>query len=708
MRTPSTLPQLGDVIDDRYELISELGVGGFGAVYLGRQRSTGQQVAIKLLRDDRFAADELVQAEKRLERELKLVGQLSHPHIVRLIDGGRLPGGQLYLALEYVAGEELAEVLAEQGPLAEADCVHLMTQVLDALCAAHARGIVHRDLKPQNIMITRSGARPNATVLDFGISGVLHSARGEDFSNLTATGQVLGTPNYMAPEQLHSAATVQTDVYAWGLICLECLTGERVVQATSPVQAITWQISDAPVPIPEAIRARPLGAVLARATAKSTAQRYATADVALADLVAVTTGASPAVSPPPPSTDAVGAGAGADAATGPYTPTVAVATGPTLQRQPTQVADPGGPLPARQSSPEPVRRSDALRDTAIVAEAPAARKGRTLLIGVVATLVLASLVMAVVLGTRGGCAASKQPTLRVDVSLETKVGTDVSRVWGLALSPNSKQLAAGGNGGKVELWTPGASKRTARYDGAAFTVSDLAYSPDGRWLAGATFVMSKIRLWNRATGKHVDFGASKEPIKTVAFSPDSRKIVFAPGHHPIEVVDVKSRQGLVQLKGHLYPISAVAVSPDGKQVAAAGWGKTVHLWSLSSGKHLHGLRGHTGEIKALAFSGDSKRLASAGADGSVRLWNPRTGKGLSVLQKNGAAVWGLAMHPTQPLLVSGGEDRRLTFWDIRAAKRIRQVDHTDPVGKLVFGPKGKRLASASWTGLVRLWNVRFP
>ena len=705
MSTSHSLPNIGDVIDDRYEVLSELGAGGFGAVYLGRQRSTGQQVAIKLLRSDRFSADELVEAERRLERELRLVGEVSHPHIVRLIDGGRLPGGQVYLALEYVDGEELADLLERHGPLVEAQCVHLMTSVLDALCAAHALGIVHRDLKPQNIMITHSGALPNATVLDFGISGVVRSARGEGFSSLTATGQVLGTPAYMAPEQLHANATAQTDVYAWGLIFLECLTGQRVVQATSPVQAITWQISDAPVPIPEAILARPLGRVIQRATAKSTAQRYPTADAALADLVACTTGAPLAAAPMRHAGDSVTTDSvttDSDAAKAPT-----VASGPTIARPPTVVAAPGGPLPTRA----PHAGQDAAPGTALVGDPrrPVMRRGW--LYGLVGVLAVAALIVTAVLLTRGGGGGgnggSHKPTLRVKITPAGKIATSLPRVWAVALSPNGTRLAAGGDHGRLEISTPGTSKIAERRDGGAIRVTDLAYSADGRWLAAATLAMSKIRLWDRSTGKHEDVGSSTEPIQAVAFTPDSRRLVYAPGHRPIVVLDVATHKVQHRLKGHLYPISALAVSPNGERLAAAGWGKAVHLWDLASGRHLHALRGHGGEIKALAFSADGKSLASAGADGAIRLWNPRSGKVVHTLQKGGTAVWGLAAHPSRPLLVSGGEDRHLTLWDLRHGRRISRVDHTDPVGKVSFDAQGKLLATATWAGAIRLWRTRF-
>ncbi len=271
---------VGSIIDGRYEVMDILGEGGFGVVYKARQLATDQLVAVKVLVPTKITNVQRTTIEmRRFEREIRLVAQLQHPNIVRLIDAGRLRDGRLYMALEFIHGEELSDILDREGRLEPFEAKFIMLQVLDALTAAHAKGIVHRDLKPQNIMITRQGARRNAMVVDFGIGTLIEHARGEDMAALTATGQILGTPSYMAPEQLRGVLTPQSDIYAWGLVFYECLTGRRAVYAPSVYEVIHHQMSDEPVPIHPALLDTEAGRLIFYATIKDLAQRYPSVEV---------------------------------------------------------------------------------------------------------------------------------------------------------------------------------------------------------------------------------------------------------------------------------------------------------------------------------------------------------------------------------------------------------------------------------------------
>lgn len=275
----------GDIIDGRYEVQRLLGQGGLGLVYQAVQRSTVQMVAIKVIQPSTHQnSDHEALIRQRFTREMRLVGQLRHPNIVRLIDAGSLEDGQLFTVFEFVQGEELAAVLAREGALSVRESVRLMGQVLEALSAAHDQGIVHRDLKPQNIMITSAGSRRSAVVLDFGIAAVVEDARGQDYKSLTSDGYIPGTPWYMAPEQFDGRVTPQTDIYAWGLVLLECLTGQQAIPADTPFQAMIWQASKEEVEIPASLLNHPIGRAVQRAVSKNLSVRYLTAAQGLRDL----------------------------------------------------------------------------------------------------------------------------------------------------------------------------------------------------------------------------------------------------------------------------------------------------------------------------------------------------------------------------------------------------------------------------------------
>jgi TOMM system kinase/cyclase fusion protein len=259
-----------------YQVVAELGEGGFGSVYLARQQSTRQLVALKIQRQDPAKRHPTQRDDERFEREARLCAELRHPHIVQLLDQGRTEDGRLFAAYQYVPGETLKEYIRRRGPLIASEAGELMTQVLDALVCAHAHGVVHRDLKPQNIMVSPTGAKLQAKVLDFGLGAVIPDARDSDYKSLTLTNEMIGTPAYSAPEQLRGEPpTIKTDLYAWGLVFLECLTGTPAVGGASVAEVFHRQLSTAEVPLPPAIAGHPLGTLLRRALKKDAAQRYA-------------------------------------------------------------------------------------------------------------------------------------------------------------------------------------------------------------------------------------------------------------------------------------------------------------------------------------------------------------------------------------------------------------------------------------------------
>ena len=273
----------GTVFQDRYEILSPLGEGGFGQVYRARHRATNQEVAIKLLKASHLGDEHQV---ARFRREMQLCARLYHPHIVRLVDSGVTADNQLYSVFEYVPGRSLADVVM-QGPLEPAEAAHLMLQVLDALGAAHKLGIIHRDLKPQNIMVTTTGVRRNALVLDFGLGTLPQEALVGGAAPLTRSREVLGTPAYAAPEQLRSEpVTDRTDLYAWGLTFLECLTGQRVMGGATLQAVLYKQLGPDPIPFPEWLERHKLGALLRKVTQKDPKARDVTAQGLVLELEA--------------------------------------------------------------------------------------------------------------------------------------------------------------------------------------------------------------------------------------------------------------------------------------------------------------------------------------------------------------------------------------------------------------------------------------
>jgi TOMM system kinase/cyclase fusion protein len=271
------------VFAERYELIEPLGRGGFASVFRAVQRSTGQSVAVKILERASEPGGGLDPVHvERFRRETRLCASLHHPHLVRLVDGGE-EEGWLYTVFEFVPGRSLEQVLEEEGALPAEDALHMMAQVLDAVGYAHRQGVIHRDLTPANVMVPDAGLRRNALVLDFGIGAFSERARSEEIARLTATNEAIGTPSYAAPEQLRGEPpSVRSDLYSWGLVLLECLSGEKPVRGNSIQEQLAQQLGPDPVEVPEAVRAMPVYRVLARALSKSPEERPASAEELMA------------------------------------------------------------------------------------------------------------------------------------------------------------------------------------------------------------------------------------------------------------------------------------------------------------------------------------------------------------------------------------------------------------------------------------------
>jgi hypothetical protein len=262
----------GTVVGGRYRIDAPLGSGGFGAVYVATQLGLDRPVALKLLHRDVLARPDALQ---RFEREARLVQALQHPNVVQTYDFGTSEWGQPFIVFELLRGRTLDRLLAETGPLSDERSARIARQVLKALMEAHARGIVHRDIKPANVHLSSFAGEPDfVKLLDFGIAAVPMSGS----QGLTAEGTSLGTPEYMAPEQvLDHPVDARTDLYAFGLVLAEMIQGAPIMAGGSSMRVAVAQADASPVPLPPSVLASPLGPIVARATQKEPSRRFASA-----------------------------------------------------------------------------------------------------------------------------------------------------------------------------------------------------------------------------------------------------------------------------------------------------------------------------------------------------------------------------------------------------------------------------------------------
>jgi WD40 repeat protein len=642
-----------------YRLLGKLGEGGMGAVYRAVHTRLDRVVALKVLAPHRTADPAAV---ARFRREMKAVGQLGHPHIVQATDAGEVDGTH-FLVMEYVAGPDLARLLRAVGRLSVADACEAVRQAAVGLHHAHERGLVHRDVKPSNLLLTRDG---QVKVLDLGLA--LLPKGGAEGS--TSEEVVLGTLDYLAPEQAEAAHAVdrRADVYGLGCTLYHLLTGC--------------------VPYPDPPYRTPLQKVEAHARAPVPAVRSARPDVPgrLAALVERMLAKNPAVRP-------ASAAAVAEALR-PF------AAGSDLPALALRAALPGeGQVPAA-----PTDLGRALLPTRLTGRRrPAAR------VAVAAALLgLAVLAGAVVyVQTDRGTLAVETDDDDVRVSVER--GGEVITVLDLK-SRNEVQLRAGkyhvrvdgrddlevADGEPFDLKRDGrVVARIRRKDGDLFPAVAVAPPPDPAEVARRPSPADALRPEDLPAAVRAALGGG-DPARA------RKDVVAVLGAFPLR---------------HREEVLAVALSPDGHTLASAGgsWASAdrpgeVYLWDVRHGTRLRTLQGHTGAVLGLAFSPDGTLLATASLDGTVRLWDVAEGKERKRLEGHAGEVRGVAFRPDGKLLASGGGREKgpgeVKVWDLTTFQELHSfAGHTDVVSHVAFSPDGTRLASAGWDDTVKVWDV---
>lgn len=246
-------PYLGNLIKGRYKVLTKLGEGGMGTVYLAEQVSVGRKVAIKVLLGNYASDDEFI---GRFRREARLAASLNHRNIVVLYDFDQAADGSLFIVMEYLNGEKLSDIIRRNGPLDVARATRLGLQIAEGLNAAHVAGVIHRDIKPDNIMVAGTGNSEEVKLMDFGIARLRDTGKA---SQITRAGLIVGTPEYMAPEQVEGGdVSDKTDIYALGVVLYEMLTGNVPFKAATPGAVLIKHLKERPLSLRKLRRELPV------------------------------------------------------------------------------------------------------------------------------------------------------------------------------------------------------------------------------------------------------------------------------------------------------------------------------------------------------------------------------------------------------------------------------------------------------------------
>lgn len=696
---------VGVTINNRYKILNELGRGGLAVVYRAEDLMLKRSVALKMILPEEQQSSHFL---RRFQREARVLARLAHPSIVKILDFGEYQQTP-YLVMEYIPGGTLNKFMGKPIPYREA--ARLLLPVAHALQHAHLHKVIHRDIKPANILLDESG---QPMLSDFGIAKLTDAEEGQ---SLTGTGVIIGTPSYMAPEQIQGGAIDgRTDVYALGVLLYEMVTGRRPFVANTPIEITYKHISE---PIPRArnvVRDLPLEVehVIQRAMAKRPENRFQDMASMCTALERLAQGQKTipregfrlepqAEEERPPTTEKVAGhplrkrrlawagiagGAALSAAAG---LAIWFALGPGW-------LGPGG-LPATPSA-------------ALVSEATAAP-----------TVVATTLVPTEIPPT-------PEPSQTAAPTLEPSPAPTIPT------TPTPDVLVIG----------PENIGNLTRVDRLSLSVKDVDWTPDGRWiLAAGTGVIQVVDAGSMAVTNTINLANPKEVPRAICSSPDSR-LAYVLVQNQVRVINLENRATeVIALKARA---DSLAVSPDGKMLVlgivnnyiqvidaesgqelqnkpsnsggwdvafsppgglvAAGTNQGVLMWKTSGNWASVSLpSGQENQVKSLAFSMDGKRLA-AGTDGALWVWDVESAQRSEVwLRKNSFAdVNDLSFSPDGRILVFGTQEGKLWFYDaLEGALIANKIEsHSGGVTNVIFSPDGRYLVTTA-EGLLYKWGL---
>ena len=729
-----------------YEVLGKIGEGGMGEVYRARQISLDRLVAIKVIRKGLAEDPQFVQ---RFQREAKACARLRHPNVVAAYDVGETSGVHFFV-MEFVEGESLRALLLRSGRLEERQALTLIRQIAEALGEAARHKLVHRDVKPENILVTPEGT---ARLTDLGL---VKSIGGED-ARLTQSGATLGTPLYLAPEQVKGEeCDTRTDLYSLGATLFEAVTGGPPYEAPNHA-ALLWKHINAPIPAARercASVSAGVEGICQRLLAKEPDDRYQTSEALVSDIDEVLGGRTTQLAPARLTEERQGVRA-ATPVHAPLTPAY-VDRGTAMLGEREAPAEGGaGASPSRPSSPRS-RVGLALVFTALLIAGAFAMRG-----------VLFPAAPEGVPGPPTAAARPPSPTPAPDLSVPPS-STEPSRepaapdpsvppsftepsrepaapvtprggepeprrlegswdvVYSLAFSPDGTLLASGSRDKLIKLWDPARAKELRTLDEHTACVSTLAFDGSGRRLVSGSHDRL-VKTWDPKAGTCLLTLNEAAPtwgegMLAVAVSADGTRIAAGGQGRSVRVWNATNGDLVWQAEGHTDRINSLAFDPRGRWLVSASDDHAVRVWDVADGRAVATLTEHAQAVKAVALSGDGERMATAGADG-VRLWDTGTwavkGILLSRAERKPTDAMSVAFSPRADLVASGGRVTQtvagsehasgaLSVWDVASGEEtgrhpLGDLDAGAPL-PVAFSPNGLDLAVASGRTIV-IWPV---
>ncbi len=710
--------RLGD-----YELLEEIARGGMGVVFKARQQSLNRIVALKVLLNGPFSSDAFV---RRFRTEAGAVAALRHPNIVTIFEFGEQHGHHFF-SMEYIDGKAFSEVAREK-PLPAARAAAYLKTIAEAIHYAHHEGILHRDLKPSNILLDPFD-QPRVT--DFGLAKLLNTN-----VELTNTGQILGSPTHMPPEQAagkFAETGPASDVYSLGAILYHLLTGRPPFQGET-LPEILFQVQNAQPIAPRRLNPSvpvDLQTICLKCLQKDPARRYPTAKM-LADDLGRFLENRPILARPVTLPEKAWLWCKRRPVLAALTMALILAvfaglTGILWQWRRAELHAQGETRNRRlaEESASTTRLNLYAADVSLAFRAihdgdyGLARKTlAALLPGPRAPdlrgfelYYLWHLCEGQQLATFKGhewivtCAAfspdgklvvtgSQDGTARIwDVDRRECVRSlpvGGAAVWSCAFTPDGALLMTANSGGKVEFRATNTWKVTTNFPGKIASLSTtgtlVAISQSNPFFWENS---GEVSVWNYRTGARIT--QLEKPGRMPVLSPDNQFVAVAGLRNGIDLYELNSARKLRHLPTE-NPVWSLNFSPDGKFLIGTGWSSDILLWDLSSDGPPRKLLGHSLTVWTVAFSPDGSTILTTGSDQSVRLWDAATLQPKIILHGHDSEVWCGTFSPDGKLVVSGGKDQNVMLWPVKLTKARDEVPNVNKE-KPFYSPDGNYVAT---------------
>jgi WD40 repeat protein/serine/threonine protein kinase len=729
-----------------YELLELIGEGGMGLVYLAEQKEpVRRKVVLKIVKPGMDSK----QVIARFEAERQALAVLDHPNIAHVFDAGATTTGRPYFVMEYVKGMSITRYCDDK-KLSIEQRLRLFEQVCEGVHHAHQKGIIHRDLKPSNILVSVHGDRAVPKIIDFGIAKAITQPL-TDKTFVTFQGQLLGTPEYMSPEQVDLATQdidIRSDIYSLGVVLYELLAGvlpfevesfaragfaeiQRTIRESEPAspsirlpslgeKAKTIAASRGTQVVPLVRRLhRELEWIPLKAMRKDRCRRYRSAFEMADDIHNYLIG-RPLIAGPETAIYRVQKFVRKHAGSVATVALVAIAivlglvvsTAMYFKAENAHQKE----VVARAEAEDARENEATARLRAEEAEKVAEEKAesyRRLLYNYGVALADSKYREADIGGMLKilkDCPKDlrnwewQRLDYLSDQSLMTLHGHGWGGVFAGACSPDGKFIASGGWDVTIRVWDLVSGEQLKPLRGHAEYISSLQFSPDSRYVASGSQDRT-VRVWYVNSGEEVMILKGHDAgIKAIAFSPDGKLLASGGGANTsIKIWDLKYGKELISLRGNNDWISSIMFSPDGKHIVSASGNKGIKLWDITTGE-FKTIYGGTYALRA-AISPNGRHVVYGGMDGVLRFINVSDKSEFMALRGHTGIISCVAYSPDSKILISGGHDNTIRMWDAETGEELRVFrGHEKTVDFVSFTQDGSRIVSGSEDSTIKIWD----